>query len=340
MILAIESSCDESALALFDPARGILRELISSQAAEHVKYGGVVPELASRMHLSALPILLADFRTELSQAQTIAVTRGPGLLPCLSMGVTLARSLALARGLPIVGVNHLRAHVHSPFIAVHAKDPAGFAAARAALLPHLAIVVSGGNTLLVKLDEQLRLTVVARTVDDAAGEAFDKGAKLLGLPYPGGALIEKQALQGDLKKYPFPRGIPEKADLRLSFSGLKTALRYQLEKMSDDQLATEMPDLCAGYQHAIIEQLTSKTGAALDLSAYKSVGLSGGVANNRTLRTRLAQVAQQRSLPLMVAEPKHCGDNAGMIAFAAWADVGLPIGDAAVPAASLTVDQV
>ena len=340
MILAIESSCDESALALFDPARGLVRELISSQAAEHVKYGGVVPELASRMHLSALPLLLADFRTELSQAKTIAVTRGPGLLPCLSMGVTLARSLALARGLPIVGVNHLRAHVHSPFIAVHAKNPTGFAAARAALLPHLAIVVSGGNTLLVKLDEQLRLTVVARTVDDAAGEAFDKGAKLLGLPYPGGALIEKQALQGDLKKYPFPRGIPEKADLRMSFSGLKTALRYQLEKMSDDQLAVEMPDLCAGYQHAIIEQLASKTGAALDLSAYKSVGLSGGVANNRTLRTRLAQVAQQRSLPLMVAEPKHCGDNAGMIAFAAWADVGLLVGAAAVPAASLTVDQV
>ena len=340
MILAIESSCDESALALFDPARGIVRELISSQAAEHEKYGGVVPELASRMHLSALPLLLADFRDELTQAKTIAVTRGPGLLPCLSMGVTLARSLALARGLPVVGVNHLRAHVHSSFISVHATDPAGFSAVRAALLPHLAIVVSGGNTLLVRLDEQLRLTVVARTVDDAAGEAFDKGAKLLGLPYPGGALIEKQAAQGDLKKYPFPRGIPEKADLRLSFSGLKTALRYQLEKMSDDQLAAEMPDLCAGYQHAIIEQLASKTGAALDLAAYKSVGLSGGVANNRALRARLAQVAQQRSLPLMVAEPKHCGDNAGMIAFAAWADVGLPLGAAAVPAASLTVDQV
>ena len=340
MILAIESSCDESALALFDPARGLVRELISSQAAEHEKYGGVVPELASRMHLSALPLLLGDFRTELSQAKTIAVTRGPGLLPCLSMGVTLARSLALARNLPVVGVNHLRAHVHSPFIAVHAQDPAGFAAARAALLPHLAIVVSGGNTLLVKLDEQLTLTVVARTVDDAAGEAFDKGAKLLGLPYPGGALIEKQASLGDPKQYPFPRGIPEKADLRLSFSGLKTALRYQLEKMSDDQLAAEMPDLCAGYQHAIIEQLASKTGAVLDLSAYKSVGLSGGVANNRALRTRLAQVAHQRSLPLMVAEPKHCGDNAGMIAFAAWADHGLPLDAAAVPAASLTVDQV
>jgi N6-L-threonylcarbamoyladenine synthase len=339
MILAIESSCDESALALFDPARGITRELISSQAAEHEKYGGVVPELASRMHLSALPLLLEDFRTELSQATTIAVTRGPGLLPCLSMGVTLARSLALARGLPVVGVNHLRAHVHSPFIAAHAKDPAGFAAARATLLPHLAIVVSGGNTLLVRMDEQLKLTVVARTVDDAAGEAFDKGAKLLGLPYPGGALIEKLAATGDLKKYPFPRGIPEKADLRMSFSGLKTALRYQLEKMSDALLAAELPDLCAGYQHAIIEQLASKAGAALDLGGYKSVGLSGGVANNRTLRSRLAQVAHERKLPMMVAEPMHCGDNAGMIAFAAWADVGLPAGAAAVPAASLTVDQ-
>jgi N6-L-threonylcarbamoyladenine synthase len=255
------------------------------------------------------------------------------------MGVTLARSLALARGLPVVGVNHLRAHVHSPFIAVHAKDPASFTAARAALLPHLAIVVSGGNTLLVRMDEQLKLTVVARTVDDAAGEAFDKGAKLLGLPYPGGALIEKLAATGDLKKYPFPRGIPEKADLRMSFSGLKTALRYQLEKMSDALLAAELPDLCAGYQHAIIEQLASKAGAALDLGGYKSVGLSGGVANNRTLRSRLAQVAHERKLPMMVAEPKHCGDNAGMIAFAAWADVGLPAGAAAVPAASLTVDQ-
>ncbi|MFM7743558.1 MAG: tRNA (adenosine(37)-N6)-threonylcarbamoyltransferase complex transferase subunit TsaD [Verrucomicrobiota bacterium] len=340
MILAIESSCDESALALFDPARGIARERISSQAAEHEKYGGVVPELASRMHLTALPLLLADFHAELAAAQTIAVTRGPGLLPCLSMGVTLARSLALARGLPLVGVNHLRAHVHSPFIPVHAADPAGFATARAALLPHLAIVVSGGNTLLVKLDEALRVTVVARTVDDAAGEAYDKGAKLLGVPYPGGALIEKHALGGDPKKYPFPRGIPEKADLRLSFSGLKTALRYQLEKMSDEEVAAEMPHLCAGYQHAIIGQLVSKTGAVLDLGGYRSVGLSGGVANNRTLRDRLTDAAQQRGLPMLVAEPKHCGDNAGMIAFAAWADIGLPVGPAAVPAASLTVDQV
>lgn len=338
MILAIESSCDESALALFEPAAGLRREVVSSQAEAHVRFGGVVPELASRMHLSALPLLLADYRDELAAVATIAVTRGPGLLPCLSMGVSLARALALATGKPLVGVNHLRGHVHSPFIGLHAQAPADFLAARAALLPHLGIVISGGNTLLVRLDADLKVTVVARTVDDAAGEAFDKGAKLLGLPYPGGALIERHAARGDVGKFSFPRGIPERADLRMSFSGLKTALRYQLEKMSDEEVASALPDLCAGYQHAIIEQLVAKSGAALDRGQYRSVGLSGGVANNRTLRQRLTNVAQQRSLPMLIADPRHCGDNAGMIAFAAWADRGLPTGSAAAPAPSLTIE--
>jgi N6-L-threonylcarbamoyladenine synthase len=337
MILAIESSCDESALALFDPARGIVRELVSTQAAEHEKYGGVVPELASRMHLSALPLLLAEFKADLPAVTRLAVTRGPGLLPCLSMGVSLGRALALATGRPLVGVNHLRAHVHSVFLPLHAADPAGFLAARAALLPHLGIVISGGNTLLVRLGEDLSIRVVARTVDDAAGEAFDKGAKLLGLPYPGGALIERHAAQGDATKFVFPRGIPERADLRLSFSGLKTALRYQLEKMDDAQVRAALPDLCAGYQHAIIEQLVAKTGAALDRGAYRSVGLSGGVANNRTLRSRLTNTAAQRGLPMLLAEPRHCGDNAAMIAFAAWGEPDRPA-DAA-PAPALTVDQ-
>lgn len=337
MILAIESSCDESALALLDPARGIVRELVSTQAAEHEKYGGVVPELASRMHLSALPLLLHEFRADLPAVTRLAVTRGPGLLPCLSMGVTLARALALALGRPVVGVNHLRAHVHSVFLPLHKQDPAGFAAARAALLPHLGIVISGGNTLLVHLGADLSIRVVARTVDDAAGEAFDKGAKLLGLPYPGGALIERHAAQGDATRFAFPRGIPEKADLRLSFSGLKTALRYQLEKMDDAQVKAALPDLCAGYQHAIIEQLVAKTGAALDRGAYRSVGLSGGVAHNRTLRQRLTNAAAQRGLPMFLAEPQHCGDNAAMIAFAAWCEPGRPADGTPVP--GLTVDQ-
>ncbi len=339
MILAVESSCDESALATFDPARGVLREAVSSQAAAHEKHGGVVPDLASRMHLSALPLLLEEFREDMPAVTRIAVTRGPGLLPCLSLGIAFARALAAASGRPVVGVNHLRAHVHSPFIALHAADPEGFPAARAKLLPHLAAVVSGGNSLLVELGEDLRMRVLARTVDDAAGEAFDKGAKLLGLPYPGGALIEKLAAQGDPSKHSFPRGIPERADLRMSFSGLKTALRYQLEKLSDADLKSQLPDICAGYQLAIVEQLAAKTGSALDLKAFRSVGLSGGVANNAGVRAAIARVARERSLPLLTAEARHCGDNAGMVAFAAWADSGLPEGVAVVPEAQLPVER-
>ncbi len=340
MILAVESSCDESALALLAPGRGLVRELISTQTELHRKYGGVVPDLASREHLTALPLLLRELMPEirLNPVSTVAVTRGPGLLPCLSMGLAFSRALALALEARLVGVNHLRAHVHSPFLALHAADPAGFAAARAALLPHLGLVVSGGNTLLVAMGEDLTLRVVARTVDDAAGEAFDKGAKLLGLPYPGGALIETRAERGDPTKFSFPRGIPERADLRMSFSGLKTALRYQLEKMDDAAVAASMADLCAGYQEAILAQLEAKFRAALETGAYRSAGLSGGVANNRSLRARLQRMSQSHGVPLLIAEPRHCGDNAGMVAFAALADTGLPVGEAVMADPSLTVD--
>lgn len=341
MILAVESSCDESALALLEPGRGLVRELVSTQTEIHRKHGGVVPDLASREHLTALPLLLRELRSgfELQSVDTVAVTRGPGLLPCLSMGLAFGRALALALDARLVGVNHLRAHVHSPFIALHAADPAGFASARAALLPHLGLVVSGGNTLLVALGSDLSLRVVARTVDDAAGEAFDKGAKLLGLPYPGGALIETQAERGDPAKFAFPRGIPERADLRMSFSGLKTALRYQLERMDDAAVARAMPDLCAGYQEAILAQLEAKFRSALESGAYRSAGLSGGVANNRALRARLQRMAAAHGAPLLIAEPRHCGDNAGMVAFAALADASLPQGAEVVADPSLTVDR-
>ena len=268
------------------------------------------------------------------------MTRGPGLLPCLSLGLAFARATALALGARVVGVNHLRAHVHSPFIGLHAQDPAGFAEARRRLLPHLGFVISGGNTLLVELSEDLAMRVVARTVDDAAGEALDKGAKLLGMPYPGGALIERRAAAGDLARFAFPRGIPEKADLRLSFSGLKTALRYQVEKMGDAELERDLADLCAGYQEAVIAQLESKFSAALSAGRYRSTGLSGGVANNRTLRNRLTAVAGRHGLPLLIAEPRHCGDNAGMVAFAALADCGLPEDGAIQAEASVGVETV
>ena len=338
MILAIESSCDESALALFDPTKGMAREIISSQAAAHEKFGGVVPDLASRMHLSALPLLLEEFRADIPKITTLAVTRGPGLLPCLSMGISMTRALSVALGCPIQTVNHLRAHVHSVFINLHAAHPSQFTQARAELLPHLGLVVSGGNTLLVKLDTDLKITVIARTVDDAAGEAFDKGAKLLGLPYPGGALIEQLAQKGNVQSFAFPRGLLEKSDLRFSFSGLKTALRYQLEKMSDEEVKSQLPSLCASYQDAILGQLNAKMLSALNLESFKSVGLSGGVANNRALRSLLAQTLEKRKLPLLVAEPKYCGDNAGMIAFAAWADPYGAKSGTVEPAPQLSID--
>jgi len=342
VILGVESSCDESALALLDPKRGLLDERISSQIALHAKHGGVVPDLASREHLAALPFLLRSLAPDLlaNPPSVVAVTRGPGLLPCLSLGLAFARATALATGARLVGVNHLRAHLHSAFIGLHAQDPAQFITARAKLLPHLGLIVSGGNTLAVALNAAGEMRVVAQTVDDAAGEALDKGAKLLGLPYPGGARIEELAATGDASRFVFPRGIPEKSDLRLSFSGLKTALRYQIEKLSDSQLAESLPDLCAGYQEAVLAQLEAKFKSALATGNYRSAGLSGGVAHNRSLRQRLMAVAQAEGIPLLIAEPRYCGDNAGMVAFAALADKHLPESEAVKAAASIDVETV
>lgn len=322
MILAIESSCDETALALFDPTSGLTGEWIHSQIALHGRYGGVVPDLATREHLRNLGPLLERVREQSGFAgiDCVAVTHGPGLAGCLAVGVAAAKSLALALHVPLVGVNHLRGHVFSPFIPVHAEAPAEFAERFSALLPHLGLVVSGGNTLLFTLDRERRITVVSSTRDDAAGEALDKGAKLLGLGYPGGPLIEKRATKGNPAAFDFPRGIGPRSDLGFSFSGLKTSLRYQLEKMTPADIEARMDDLCASYQQAVIDALVRKTTLALDRERFRSLGLSGGVANNQTLRAALGRIAKEDGIPLLAAQPKHTGDNAGMIAFAAWID--------------------
>jgi N6-L-threonylcarbamoyladenine synthase len=323
MILALETSCDETAVAVFDPARGLTGEWIHSQMAMHERYGGVVPDLATREHLRTVAPLLKRARAATNDFRAVtrvAVTHGPGLAGCLAIGTAAAKAFALSLGVPLAGVNHLRGHAFSPFIALHEKSPAEFAENFAALLPHLGLVVSGGNTLLFRLDAQRRITVVSSTRDDAAGEALDKGAKLLGLGYPGGPLIEKLAAQGRADAFDFPRGIGPRSDLDFSFSGLKTSLRYQLEKMSAEDVEARTPDLCASYQQAVIDALARKTGLALGQDGYASVGLSGGVANNRALRATLEAVAKKHRLPLLAAQPKHTGDNAGMIAFAAWID--------------------
>ncbi len=353
MILALESSCDETAVAVLDPAVGLTGEWVHSQIALHEAYGGVVPDLASREHLAHFgPLLqraLATVRPE--QVTKIAVTNGPGLAACLAMGLATAKSLGLAWRVPVVGINHLRAHAFSPFIALHATNPSAFDAEFAKLLPHLGLLVSGGNTALFSLDESRRITLLASTMDDAAGEALDKGAKLLGLSYPGGPQVEKLAATGNPTAFAFPKAVAQRSTLEFSFSGLKTSLRYQLEKMAPEEIEHRRTDLCASYQAAVFEALVRKSQLALERGfggrdlrippssdgatdarrgsetppysetvPYRSFGLSGGVANNQTLQTKLAQVAKQIDVPFLRAQTKHTGDNAGMIAFAAWAE--------------------
>jgi len=343
MILALESSCDETAVAVFDPAQGLVGEWVHSQITLHEAYGGVVPDLASREHLANFgPLLTRALAAVPAERITrIAVTNGPGLAACLAMGLSAAKSLGLAWGVPVVGVNHLRAHAFSPFIALHATNPAAFDAEFARLLPHLGLLVSGGNTALFGIDEARRLTLLASTMDDAAGEALDKGAKLLGLGYPGGPQVEKLAATGRAAAYDFPKAVAQRSSLEFSFSGLKTSLRYQLEKMPPAEIERRQADLCASYQAAVFNALVRKSKLALERgphrppstdpaspssvlrplsSGFRSFGLSGGVANNQTLQTELEKVAMMQGLPFFRAQSRHTGDNAGMIAFAAWAE--------------------
>jgi len=322
MILALESSCDETAVAVFDPHRGLVGEWVHSQIALHEKHGGVVPDLATREHLRTFAPLLerAKAVVRYEDVTRLAVTNGPGLAACLAIGVAAAKSLALALRVPLIGVNHLRAHAWSPFIGMHAENPGAFDQRLAGFLPHLGLIVSGGNTLLFAMDGQRKITVLSSTRDDAAGEALDKGAKLLGLGYPGGPLIEKSAAGGRPDGFDFPRGIGRRDELDFSFSGLKTSLRYLLEKMPAAEVRDKMPDLCASYQQAVVDALVRKTRLALEQGEFKSLGLSGGVANNRTLRNALEREGKRAQVTFLAAQPQHTGDNAGMIAFAAWAD--------------------
>lgn len=325
-ILALETSCDESSVAWLDSEAGILEQRIHSQMAMHAAYGGVVPDLASREHLHNLPPLLNWAFEQQTTPTHLAVTHGPGLAACLALGIASARALSMAwDALPIFPVNHLHGHAYSPFIDTFLEAPMRFDATFAKLLPHLGLIVSGGNTLLFSLDTRGAFQVLAHTVDDAAGEALDKGAKLLGLGYPGGPWIEKHAQSGNPKHIAFPRAFPQRDTMKFSFSGLKTSLRYKLEAMDDATLAKDLPDICASYQQAVIDQLIKKTGHALPLQSFRSLGLSGGVANNSPLRDALTQLGKRKRIPTLLARREHTGDNAAMIAFAAYMRRDLPI---------------
>ncbi|MDR1456767.1 MAG: tRNA (adenosine(37)-N6)-threonylcarbamoyltransferase complex transferase subunit TsaD [Puniceicoccales bacterium] len=316
-ILAIESSCDESAVAVLDgESRRFTHEFISSQIAIHRQFGGVVPDLAGREHRFALPKLIERWRESDSfvAPDMIAITYGPGLACALDAGLSVARELANFYECPLLGINHLRGHALSPFIPMWQENQPW-----SDFFPHLGLLVSGGNTLLFSMNESFIIQVLAETVDDAAGEALDKGARMLGLPYPGGGPIEKLARGGNAKAYNFPRAFTP-STRKFSFSGLKTSLLYQLQKMQADEILQCKSDLCASYLQAVCDALVKKVDYITGEFGPRSIGFSGGVSQNGILRGEMENICSRRNLPLLLTPRQYCGDNASMIAFAAMVD--------------------
>ncbi|MEM0895440.1 MAG: tRNA (adenosine(37)-N6)-threonylcarbamoyltransferase complex transferase subunit TsaD [Verrucomicrobiota bacterium] len=308
-ILALETSCDETAVAVWDDTRGIVASEISSQIPEHRPYGGVVPELASRNHVVRVRPLI---ETALEKAGlaigdmcAFAATAGPGLASSLLIGNTVAKSLALAEEKPFIAVNHLEGHLLSPFIADRQVPP------------HVALVVSGGHTMLVKVEEVGDYQLLGRTLDDAAGEAFDKVGKMLGLPYPGGPEIEMTAKDGDATAFDFPRSMLDSGDFRFSFSGLKTSVLYTVEDLDKEKRKEWLADVCASFQEAVVEVLVEKTFRAARKQGCRIIGVSGGVSCNGRLRDAFEGGAKRRGLEIRFAERALTTDNAAMIAFTA-----------------------
>jgi N6-L-threonylcarbamoyladenine synthase len=313
-ILALESSCDESAVAIYDDAAGLLAHEIHSQVDLHRIYGGVVPELASRDHVQRLlPLVrsaLAEARTTPRKLDGVAYTAGPGLIGALLTGAALGRSLAYAWNLPAVAVHHLEGHLLAPLLE---PVPPPF--------PHLALLVSGGHTMLIDVAALGRYVVLGETRDDAAGEAFDKSAKLLGLPYPGGPELARLAESGKTGRFTFPRPMLDRAGLEFSFSGLKTAVSLAVKAAASAAPLDQQTraDIAASVQDAIVETLITKTLRALEDTGYEAVVVAGGVGANRSLRQRLGIAAQRRGAKVFYPRIEFCTDNAAMIAVAGMA---------------------
>ncbi len=309
IILAIESSCDETSASVIADGK-VLNNIVATQSV-HEKYGGVVPELASRAHQENLiPVIQEAILTSgisKDQLSAIAFTRGPGLMGSLLVGVSFAKAFAFARNIPLIEVNHMNAHILAHFI----EDPKPS-------FPFICLTVSGGHTQLVLVRDHLDMEVIGETQDDAVGEAFDKTAKLLGLPYPGGPLIDKYAKKGNPKAFQFP--ITRMPDLNYSFSGIKTAVLYFLRdqlKENPNFIEENLADLCASIQYALVEMLLIKLKAAVKENGVKEVAIAGGVSANSGLRETLTQLAAQRGWNLYIPKFEYCTDNAAMIAMAA-----------------------
>ena len=308
MILGIETSCDDTCAAVVDGAR-IRSNVVSSQAAFHERYGGVVPEVASRHHLELVNAVVAaaleEADAELPEVDQIAVTQGPGLIGALLVGLSTAKALAAAHRKPLIPVDHLHGHVAANFLEPDPFDP-----------PFLCLIASGGHTLLAGVREPSSFEVLGQTVDDAAGEAFDKGARLLGLGYPGGPAIQRAAEEGDPDAFDFPVAMSERG-LDFSFSGLKTSLVYRVRDLGPDETERRRADLAASFQRAITDQLVAKLRRAARSGEWSAIALGGGVAANAELRERTRALCEELGLRLKLVPISLCTDNAAMIASAA-----------------------
>lgn len=309
VILAIESSCDETSASVISNGK-VLNNVVASQSI-HEKYGGVVPELASRAHQqNIIPVVdqtLVQAGIKRTDLTAIAFTRGPGLMGALLVGVSFAKGLALALNIPLIEVNHLQAHVLAHFIDTPVPS-----------FPFLCLTVSGGHTQLIYVTDFLEMEVIGETIDDAAGEAFDKGAKILGLPYPGGPLIDQYARTGNASRFKFPDASTE--GLNFSFSGIKTSLLYFIRdnlREDPDFVQNNLNDICASYQNQIIKMLLGRLEKAVLQKGTRNIALAGGVAANSGLRKQLTDLGSKKGWELFIPDFQYCTDNAGMIAMAA-----------------------
>ena len=306
-LLSIESSCDETAAAVVEDGRRVLSSVIDSQVREHQVYGGVVPEIASRRHteniVQVTRLALAEAGAALAEVDAIAVTAAPGLIGAVLVGVNFAKGLALAAGKPLVPVHHIRGHVAANYLTHPDLTP-----------PFLCLIVSGGHSHIVMVHSYTQLEVLARTRDDAAGEAFDKAARAMGIPYPGGVELDRVAESGDPHAYTLPRPRVEGAPLDFSFSGLKTAALNLLHNAAQKGQTVHVPDLCASYRRAVVECLVESFRTAALETGAKALAAAGGVSANRLLRRELESLSRELGRPLYVPELNLCGDNGAMIA--------------------------
>jgi N6-L-threonylcarbamoyladenine synthase len=311
LILAIESSCDETSAAVLLGTKVLSNEVVTQ--LQHAQYGGVVPEIASRAHQTMITAVVhAALKTagkELRDLEFIAVTQGPGLMGSLLVGISFAKSLSLALEIPLVGVNHMQAH-----ILAHLADDCE----NKPTFPFLNLTVSGGHTQLVLVYSPIQMEVIGETIDDAAGEAFDKAAKVLGLDYPGGPLLDKMSQNGDAKKFTFP--IPKVEGLNFSFSGLKTSLLYFLrdsQKVNQNFIEEERANLCASFQHTVVTYLLRQIQRGLTSTQVTQIAISGGVSANSELRKQLIEYGRKNEVEVFIPPFKYCTDNAAMIGVAA-----------------------